>query len=93
MRPVESIHRAVMESAWRDFLTWLASDPKVVAAFNEETGRQWQASRSAIEAMIDRATGKDDADMMAFLVWATDQFGWEYAPYKFREAAGRAAPK
>lgn len=78
--------------AWRDFILWAASQPEAVAAFNAETGRTFKAlASSSIEAMIDRASGKLEADATAFVDWVTDsQWGIDEAPAAYRKARGLA---
>lgn len=75
----------IMAAAWSDFLRYAISDPDIVNAFSRDTGRKLFAARSAMDALIDKATGRENDDIMAFMVWATrTQWGWDEAPASFR---------
>ena len=83
-----SSREAFNEIAWRDFILFAYQHEPIVSQFERETGRTITAPpSSALEAMIDRATGKTDADLNAFVLWATEHhWGIDEAPEKVRAA-------
>ena len=76
-----------MAAMWGSFLRWALSEPKMVEAFERETGHTFPAApKSAIEAMVDEATGRMGGTMEAFVEWATvNQWGLDEAPASYRE--------
>lgn len=91
----------INEAAWASFVKWAATQPKIVARFEQETGEclgLYSPPKSGLGAMIDKATGygarpaTKDA-MRKFIYWVTEhQWGLEYAPTKIFEEI-RAAKK
>lgn len=80
-----------MEAAWAGFITWAFDNPEMRAQFEAETGQKYAPPRSAIDAMIDDATGHVDDYVEAFAVWATrTHWGMDEAPEKMREAHATA---
>ena len=76
----------MMEVAWRDFVDYCSRQEDVVLCFNKETGRNFLASRSPLEAAIDRATGRDEDNARAFTFWVTKNlWGKEGVPQKLKE--------
>lgn len=64
--------------AWAGFINYLAGNPESVEAFRADTGCDWQPPRTALDRMIDEATGHDLDFMRRFLVWANELWGeWE----------------
>jgi hypothetical protein len=53
-------------------LHWAIGNEKVLAWFKSETGSQYLPPRSAIERMIDEATGADTAFILKFAAWMTE---------------------
>jgi hypothetical protein len=73
--------------AWRDFVVWAWSDPSHRRAFIEATGIDIDAPRSAIEQLVDEATG--NPHLHAFVRWVTENhWGLEHAPAAYRELVG-----
>jgi hypothetical protein len=82
------------EIAWRDFILWAHGEPEMVNAWTKATGRSFSGSpANPLEAMIDRATGKDASDAEAFVLWVTEHcWGSGEAPAAVRaRLANRAA--
>lgn len=63
--------------AFGDFALFLAGEPEHVRRYESETGRSFSEPTSAIEAMIDEATGCADERSRAFLAWAASQWSPE----------------
>ena len=90
---MDDLRQHFMYTAWRDFINfaWDSKEPDLRAAFEAETGTSPLPPHptSAIEKMIDAATGARDAILdayvEAFVRWATDtQWGWDEAPASYR---------
>ncbi len=81
--------------AWAGFVDWAFNQAEIREAFVAATGRNPWVSRSPIDLAIDRATGRMDDDVKAFVFWATREiWGLDQAPAQVRaeiEAANRAA--
>ena len=64
-----------MAPAWAACLRWAIGEAQVRADFEAATGHRWSHSAtampmaSALEAMIDSATGHDKAYVEAFIAW------------------------
>ena len=77
-----------MTAAWAGYLDFAYRHEGMRAQFTAETGRVLSAPSPPIDAMIDHATGKDEEDAMAFIIWATRSYwGWEESAASFREDA------
>ena len=71
--------------AWRDFLTWAAQEPEILAQFKATTGLSFSPPKNGFEAMIDKATGYTDKVMEQFVFWATvNLWGASEAPPLYR---------
>ncbi len=81
------------EIAWRDFMVFAVGEPDMRAAFEKAKGfPPFAAAKNGLEAMIDKATGIDDAYMEAFMLWATEyHWGIDEAPEKVRALFPRRA--
>ena len=62
----------LLHPAWMGCLHWAIGNEKVLAWFKSETGSQYLPPRSAIERMIDEATGADTAFILKFAAWMTE---------------------
>lgn len=58
-----------MAQAWVDCLRWAASDADVLRQFETATGVYMRAARSALDQMIDEATGANRDYFEKFVVW------------------------
>jgi hypothetical protein len=58
-----------MAPAWASCLYWAIGEPKIREAFSEQTGIKWTPARTAIDRMVDQATGADKKYMEAFVKW------------------------
>lgn len=63
----------LMLDAWVGLLHFAIGRPEVRQRFKEETGNDLDdfLGRSALDALIDQATGRDRAMMVAFCDWVT----------------------
>lgn len=78
---------ALMEIAWRDFLVWAFGNPEMRKEFEADTGRSLKAPTSPLDTMIDKACGVKDANMRAFIEWATvKHWGLDEAPEEYRKS-------
>lgn len=79
---------AFAEIAWRDFILFAWGHPPIRERFTAETGlTPTAAPASAIEAMVDDATGQRAEVLTQFIAWATREiWGDEYAPEAYRKA-------
>lgn len=59
----------LMIPVWLDGLRWAISEDSIVSQFRQETGNQWTPGKTALEAMIDTATGADRDFILAFTKW------------------------
>lgn len=72
---------------WRDFISFAWNEPDMRRGFEKDTGHKLAppARPGSLEAMIDKATGKDVDDVTSFMAWATDRwYGWDHVPEKAR---------
>lgn len=60
----------LMEGLWLGCMEWAIGDADTVAAFREATGNRWEPGKTALEQMIDNASGADRALITAFIQWA-----------------------
>lgn len=76
----------ITEMAWVDFLHWAIGDRAMRAQFEAETGLKLSAPATAIEALVDEATGSHRQLILAFARWATKTYyGTEYIPEAARK--------
>ena len=59
----------LMASAWLGSLKYALGREDVLAAFQQETGNTYTPPRTALEQMIDEATGAEYAFLLAFAKW------------------------
>jgi hypothetical protein len=60
---------AYMFDAWVSCLHWALGEDDVIAAFRQDTGIRWTPGKTAIDRMIDGATGADEKFVLAFVDW------------------------
>lgn len=61
-----------MAPAWAACMQWALRKEEIRATFEAETGCRYSAPKSAIDRMIDNATGHGDAYVRAFVQWANE---------------------
>lgn len=66
-------------------LNFLASNPEAIKTFENDTGHYLPTITSPIDAMIDRATGRDRKIFEAFAGWAAKQYGLRFLPDNYLE--------
>jgi hypothetical protein len=72
--------------AWRDFLLLAYVDPDTRSAFTRATGMELTRPASAIEQLLDNATGHRAETLERFVEWATETiWGLDDAPRAYRE--------
>jgi hypothetical protein len=59
----------VMEIMFGQFVMWAFSEPEFRKAFEDHSGMKLPGNSSPLEAMIDKATGFQDAVLHAFIEW------------------------
>lgn len=59
----------LMRAAWVSALMWAAGNPEVQEQFVADTGIKLVAARSAIDLMIDQATGYQEEVVLKFAAW------------------------
>ncbi len=59
----------LMILAWRDCLMWAIGYTDILNQFASETGRRLSVSSSGINALVDKATGFQDAELRRFIEW------------------------
>ena len=66
------------EASWLGFIDWATQQEKLIAEFEEETGKQIiSAGKTGFEQMIDEACGVPEANfqiMKDFVVWVTENY-------------------
>ena len=70
--------------AWAAALRVASQDPVAVAAFTRETGFVYLSPQSAMDVMIDQATGRDQAYVRAFVAWFNEKV---WGPWKEPESS------
>jgi len=58
-----------MIQAWVDCLRWAIGEPECLEAFKADTRSQWIPPRTALDRMIDEATGAQEAFIRQFVDW------------------------
>ena len=86
--PAEDYINGIM---WAGFIRFAFAEPSFREAFTAETGlRFMDPPKSAIEAMVDEATGVTnmrELTIKKFVEWATKKhYGLEYAPQSYRDS-------
>ncbi len=61
-----------MAPMWASCMDWAIRQPEMVEAFRKETGNNWQPGKTAIEQMVDKASGGDRAFCEGFIKWANE---------------------
>lgn len=76
-----------VEMMWGGFILWAAGEQKILAEFTKATGIKVPTSpRSALEAMIDKATGYQEGFAESFIRYVTEQYwGIKEAPKSYQE--------
>lgn len=59
-----------MIDAWLSCLGWAIKQPEILAAFRADTGMTWEPARTALDRMVDEATGAPRQFILAFIKWA-----------------------
>lgn len=73
--------------AWRDFVMWAWTEPKMREQFTATTGLKIPAVTTPIDAAIDAATGASKSLASQFIEWATrEHWGLEHAPKAYQAA-------
>lgn len=79
IRPDYTDNNPVMTGAWASFIQWAFSESDIIAAFEAQTGNRLAVARTPIEAMVDKATGRHEHYIVAFVKWATETM-WNGTP-------------
>ena len=61
---------AYMTPAWLGCLRWAIEQTEIIALFREETGNRWSPGGTALDRMIDDATGAPHHFIVEFVKWA-----------------------
>ncbi len=67
----------VMAAAWVGSLRYVLSRDDILAAFRKQTGNNWKPAESAIDRMIDEATGVEVDFIRAFAKWHNEHIWGE----------------
>jgi hypothetical protein len=59
----------LMRQAWGDCLLWAIHEPAILQQFQQDTGLMCRPAKTAIEQMIDEASGRDESVAIAFVKW------------------------
>ena len=82
---------AIMDIAWRDFVSWASENSYILAEYRATTGKEFGVPRSRIDAAIDEATGYGDAQARDFVFWVTrTHWGIEFAPESLKNEMAKA---
>ena len=68
--------------AWLGALAWALGGEEVLDQYRQETGDQWRPAITAVDRMIDEATGRDWQFVEAFAKWFNVNFWGEFYPEK-----------
>lgn len=79
--------------AFAGYVRFVTKQPSALSAYLEATGDTYQPPQSAIEGMIDHATGAGREFVRRFIDWCGGQYGRDYLPADFvdRMAPNKAA--
>lgn len=61
-----------MAPAWIACMQWALANDSIRAQFESDTGNHYTPPRTALDAMIDSATGHGSAYVEAFVAWANE---------------------
>lgn len=81
---------------WASCMKVAFDNPEIRKSFEKETGLRQASPKTALDRMIDAATGHDTAYAHAFVVWATAAIwgsSWGVPPSLLAEASGGAIGK
>ena len=59
----------LMAVAWRDCLLWASSNPDCLDRFTADTGVRYIAPRTRLDALVDEASGRNEAVALQFVEW------------------------
>lgn len=83
-------YEVICQTMWPGFIRWAWGSAEVRADFTAATGLVLAAPRSALEAMVDQATGYAASVAERFVEWATVEiYGLEGAPAAYRAEVER----
>ncbi|KZC30057.1 MULTISPECIES: hypothetical protein [unclassified Rhodanobacter] len=84
--PQNAVDHVTIEAAALRFVLEVAlAHPSLRAEYDRLAGTARGTRRSPVDKAIDRATGRDDAELQGFLVFAKDAL-WDRAPDATRDA-------
>jgi hypothetical protein len=71
--------------AFVDYVGWAARDPQMVENFERDTGIKCRPPKTGLDAVIDKATGRNSAIASQFIDWCATYYGREFLPTNFME--------
>ena len=72
LRPSEM--PSVLDVAWVGFVSFMLREPDQVKRYRYETGDKWTPGTTAIDRMVDEATGRDIQFIKDFVAWVNPMF-------------------
>lgn len=67
--------------AFADFIRWASREGRMIDDYEADTGKKViKRTRSALERMIDEATGHDRQMAEDFIKWCAEVYGLDYLP-------------
>lgn len=64
--------------AWASCMQWAIGNDDIRAAFDADTGNHYEAPKTALDRMVDDATGHGSAYIKAFVEWANEHVWGRY---------------
>lgn len=71
LKPVDTPDH--MRGAWLSCVLWVAGQPEAVEEFERQTGVRWTPPRTALDKLIDQASGHEWAVVEAFVRWVNTE--------------------
>lgn len=67
--------------AFADFIRWASREPRMIDDYEADTGKKViKRERTALERMIDKASGYDRKMAEDFIKWCAEVYGLDYLP-------------
>lgn len=67
--------------AFVDFIRWASQEDRMINDYESDTGNKViKRQRTALERMIDKATGRDRKMAEDFIKWCAEVYGLEFLP-------------
>lgn len=71
--------------AYVDYVRFAAATPELIDQFQREKNVKYVPPRNGLEEAIDKASGRTERLLVAFLEWCAEKYGVDYLPKDYLE--------